>query len=82
MIRSTEILLRLHVNGERCDIADNLSLQQLIAHLNLPPERIAIELNREVVPRSEWPATMLNENDRVEIVQFVGGGGKSSGRRQ
>jgi thiamine biosynthesis protein ThiS len=72
--------LQLQVNGERCEVADILSLQQLVAHLNLPPERIAIELNHEVVRRSEWEATILREDDRVEIVHFVGGGGEDSGQ--
>jgi thiamine biosynthesis protein ThiS len=70
----TENLLQLQVNGERREVVDNLSLQGLITQLNLPSERIAIELNREVVRRSAWAATILSEDDRVEIVHFVGGG--------
>lgn len=73
--------MQVYVNGERREVVDILSLQQLVAYLSLPPERIAIELNHEVVRRSEWAATMLKENDRVEIVHFVGGGGKTVGSR-
>ena len=66
--------MQLQVNGERREVVDNLSLQALITQLNLPSERIAIELNHEVVRRSAWAATILSEDDRVEIVHFVGGG--------
>jgi len=66
--------LQLHVNGERREVPDDLSVEELIRHLNLTPERVAIELNRSVVRRAEWAATTLSENDRVEIVYFVGGG--------
>ncbi len=41
----------------------------------MPPERLAVERNREVVSRSKWETTMLEENDRVEVIHFVGGGG-------
>ena len=51
-----------------------LSLAELIAQLELPVARIAVELNREVVRRSDWSGTMLHEEDRIEIVHFVGGG--------
>jgi thiamine biosynthesis protein ThiS len=40
----------------------------------MKPDRVAIELNREIVPRDQWPQTPLHEGDRLEIVQFVGGG--------
>lgn len=50
------------------------SLQSLVELLALAPERLAVELNLEVVRRAEWPRIMLSEGDRVEIVHFVGGG--------
>lgn len=53
---------------------DNLSLPELISSLNLRPEQIAIELNQTVIRRAQWLATTLRENDKVEIVHFVGGG--------
>lgn len=67
-------MLHIQVNGEEREVSLNLSLQALINHLNLAPERIAIELNQNVVRRADWPATLLEEDDRVEIVHFVGGG--------
>ncbi len=66
--------MHIQVNGEQREVSLNLSLQTLINHLNLAPERIAIELNQNVVRRADWPATLLEENDRVEVVHFVGGG--------
>ncbi len=64
----------LLLNGERREVAEGVSLAQLIDTIGLAPERIAVELNQSVVRRAEWAATELNESDRIEIVHFVGGG--------
>jgi thiamine biosynthesis protein ThiS len=66
--------LRIYVNGESREVAGTPSLAELIKQLDLPAARIAVELNREVVRRSDWGSTMLRDEDRVEIVHFVGGG--------
>lgn len=66
--------LWLLLNGERREVADGTTLSQLITTLNVPPERIAVELNQSVVRRVDWPKLALQENDRLEIVHFVGGG--------
>jgi sulfur carrier protein len=63
------------INGTTREVTDNVSLQQLVANLNLTPERIAVELNREVIRQAQWMETILKAGDRVEIVHFVGGGG-------
>jgi len=68
--------VKLRINGEDREVVDNLSLNELVTQLDLTPERIAIELNQNVVRRANWPATVLRENDRVELVHFVGGGGQ------
>ena len=62
------------INGQEREVPDHLTLDGLINHLALAPERLAVELNREVVRRANWPHTALAEGDRVEIVHFVGGG--------
>ena len=49
-------------------------LAALIAELGMKPDRVAVELNLEIVPRAVWPATPLKDGDRLEIVHFVGGG--------
>lgn len=51
-----------------------MTLEDLVLELSLAPQRVAIELNGKVVRRDEWAQTMLNDDDRVEIVHFVGGG--------
>ena len=66
--------MRVYVNGETKELSGTPSLSDLIVQLELPAARIAVELNREVVRRNDWSGTMLNENDRIEIVHFVGGG--------
>jgi thiamine biosynthesis protein ThiS len=66
--------LRIQVNGQPREVEDNPSLTELITTLNLRPEQIAIELNQTVIRRAQWPATRLQEDDKVEIVHFVGGG--------
>jgi thiamine biosynthesis protein ThiS len=67
-------ILRVQVNGEIREVPDELTLGQLISQLSLAPERVAVELNREVVRRAAWPETEMREGDQVEIVHFVGGG--------
>ena len=66
--------MRVFVNGEEKDFCAVISLADFIEKLDLPAARIAIELNREVVRRSNWGSTMLHDDDRIEIVHFVGGG--------
>ena len=66
--------MRVFVNGDEKDFNSGSSLAELIDQLDLPATRIAIELNREVVRRSDWGSTMLKDDDRIEIVHFVGGG--------
>jgi thiamine biosynthesis protein ThiS len=66
--------LLITVNDEERDVPDSLSLQELIGFLTLPADRLAVELNRIVVRRAEWPQTRLQAEDRIEIVHFVGGG--------
>ena len=64
----------IEVNGEARDVPEAVTVAELVRHLALAPERLAIEVNRGVVRRADWPATALAPGDRVEIVHFVGGG--------
>ena len=68
--------MNLHINGEERTIAaqGTLTLAALIESLAMKPDRVAVELNREIVPRDRWPETHLKDGDRLEIVHFVGGG--------
>jgi thiamine biosynthesis protein ThiS len=65
--------MKIFVNGELREV-ETSTLGELVTELDLPVARIAIELNREVVRRSDWDSTMLKDEDRIEIVHFVGGG--------
>jgi thiamine biosynthesis protein ThiS len=62
------------VNGEDREVRDDLTLNELIAELELRSERVAIELNLDILPRQLWAQTQLHSGDRLEIVHFVGGG--------
>ncbi len=66
--------MRIRVNGEEREVDGGTTLEELVRLLALAPERLAVELNYEVVRRDEWPRRTLGEGDRVEIVHFVGGG--------
>lgn len=62
------------INGEEQEVEQSLSLSQLLSRLGLSPGRVAVEVNREVVPRTSFDERFLGEGDSVEIVHFVGGG--------
>ena len=66
--------MRLFINGDEKSFADSLSLAQLIEQLGMKGDRVAVELNREIVSRAQWAETNLTDGDRLEIVHFVGGG--------
>ncbi len=69
-------MMRLLINGierELGGVAERLQ-DLVVRHLGLTPDRIAVELNREIVPRGKWSETELRDGDKLEIVHFVGGG--------
>lgn len=66
--------MRLVLNGEDRSFENPLTLAQLVTSLGMKPDRVAIERNRDIVPRDQWEAVSLQEGDRLEIVHFVGGG--------
>ena len=66
--------MRLTVNGSPLLLADGSRVVDLLQHLQLMGKRLAVEINGEIVPRSQHVETTLRDNDRVEIVQAIGGG--------
>jgi thiamine biosynthesis protein ThiS len=74
MTKTVEMELHVRVNGEIRSVVDQSTLSDLVDELSLAPARIAVELNGEVVRRSNWAETVLSEGDRLEVVHFVGGG--------
>jgi thiamine biosynthesis protein ThiS len=71
--------MRLIINGEERQFSgEQLTLAALVEQLGMKSDRVAIELNRNIVARDRWPETNLRDGDRLEIVHFVGGGNSPS----
>jgi thiamine biosynthesis protein ThiS len=69
--------MKLQINGEERDFSDapaSFTLAALVEILGMKADRVAVELNRDIVPRDRWSETQLHEGDRLELVHFVGGG--------
>ena len=66
--------MRIFLNGESQDIADGTTVEALVLSMTEDPRGIAIERNLEIVPKAEHGKTLLKDGDRLEVVQFVGGG--------
>ena len=66
--------MRVFLNGDEKAFDGPLSMAELIEQLGMKGDRVAVELNREIVARAQWPETQLKDGDRLEIVHFVGGG--------
>jgi sulfur carrier protein len=66
--------VQVTVNDESRALPDGATVADLVTTLGLGPRRIAVEVNRAVVPRAAYPSTMLRDGDTVEVIHFVGGG--------
>jgi len=66
--------MTLTINGQPRVFDSLATLEDLLAHLGLKQDRVAVEHNGEIVSRNAWPSTPLADGDRLEIVHFVGGG--------
>ncbi len=66
--------MNITVNGEKRSMEPGSRLDQLLQSLGLDGKRIAVEVNRDIVPRSEYSSFELSENDTIEIVNAIGGG--------
>jgi sulfur carrier protein len=66
--------MKLIINGEEKSVDKVSSVSELLRELGLKADRVAVELNREIAARGSWDSTHLKDGDRLEIVQFVGGG--------
>ncbi|HJS51007.1 MAG TPA: sulfur carrier protein ThiS [Pyrinomonadaceae bacterium] len=67
-------MISVVLNGEPRRIEDEVTLDRMLDLFSLPRQRVAIELNRSVVRREDWPATSLGDGDVIEVIHFVGGG--------
>jgi len=67
--------MNVRINGKEEALSDSpITLQELVQNRGLIPERVVIEVNLEVIPREKWMTVSLRDDDRIEIVSFVGGG--------
>jgi thiamine biosynthesis protein ThiS len=66
--------MKLLINGKEASYAGPLTLASLIEDMGLKSDRVAVELNQEIVARGKWQEVDLSDGDRLEIVHFVGGG--------
>lgn len=68
------VCMRIQLNGEPYELPAGESVAALLGRLELVGRRVAVELNLDIVPRSQHDCTLLNEGDRVEVVHAIGGG--------
>ena len=68
------IVITIYLNGEPREIPVDIDLVHLLEAFSFPSQRIAIELNKTVVRRADWPQTVVGDGDAIEVVHFVGGG--------
>jgi len=66
--------MNLIINGESRTFEGVTNVAELIEKLAIKGDRVAVELNREIVPRAQWAASALKDGDKLEVVHFVGGG--------
>ncbi|MDO9625282.1 MAG: sulfur carrier protein ThiS [Pseudomonas sp.] len=66
--------MRIQLNGESFELTDGATVADLIVRLDLTERRVAVELNLDIVPRSQHAATALRDGDQVEVVHAIGGG--------
>ena len=66
--------IKIKLNGKNKSIDHNSTLKELINHLNIPIQKVAIELNKEIIDKRKIKGIKLKNNDAIEIVHFIGGG--------
>jgi len=71
-----QAMITIFLNGTDKQLDDNTSISQLLDTLALGDKRLAVELNQQIVPHSDFTSVTLNDQDHVEIVQAIGGGSR------
>lgn len=66
--------IRVRVNGDARTLPSGIRISALLTELGVSTPRVAVERNREIVPKSDYESTRLEEGDAIEVVEFVGGG--------
>jgi thiamine biosynthesis protein ThiS len=67
-------MITIVLNGDDKQVDNNTNVSQLLEKLDLTEKRLAVEINQQIIPRSDFSSRILNEKDNVEIVQAIGGG--------
>lgn len=67
-------MISIYLNGEPREVPEGMTIAGLVEWMKLAADRVAVERNLEIVPRSLWVETRLGAGDRLEVVNFVGGG--------
>tara|TARA_B100001029_G_scaffold161119_1_gene149628 strand:+ start:278 stop:523 length:246 start_codon:yes stop_codon:yes gene_type:complete len=73
-IKNISIMAKIQLNGKKITVNTNLSVKALIKKYKLKENKIAIELNGVILPKQNYAIKKLKNNDKIEIVQFIGGG--------
>jgi len=73
-LRNEVVLVELVINGEARTVTDVATVADLLVQFKLEQKILVIELNRDIIERTDYEQTRLNDGDRIEIVHFVGGG--------
>ncbi len=66
--------MKIIINGKTKEIPNEVNIIELLESFSLPKERIAIELNKQVVRKKDWGNIKITDADRIEVIHFVGGG--------
>ena len=66
--------MKLEINGKEHSLDNNQTVTSMLEHLELEPNRVVVEVNREIVPRKKFSDHLLSDGDSIEILHFVGGG--------
>lgn len=66
--------MEILINGEKKHLTSELNLVELLKYFELPSERVAVELNKEVVRKKNWENIKISDGDKLEVIHFVGGG--------
>ena len=66
--------IKIKLNGKFSTINENLSLSTFLKELKIPLKKVAIELNQEIIDKNNLKTIKLKNNDKIEIVHFIGGG--------
>ena len=66
--------MKVRVNGDFKELQQAFKLNELLSSLDVKPNGVAVELNREVIAKEKWPSITISDGDHIEIVHFVGGG--------